>query len=563
MPVLYGKVTAAWLELRLVLQEVYCMNAIMTKVLTRVRRVCAAGMVCAAIGGVPLFAGGSPEKNVSSINTDSTGNAARRGAAASDKKFVASPKYVFLFIGDGMSYPQIQSAAYFLGKDAAGPVSQVQKSSDSADSPRAEALNFMQFPTAGSAQTYDATSFAPDSASTATSILTGHKTHSGSINVDITKKIKYTTIAEQLKAQKNWKIGVVSSVNLNHATPAAMYAHQASRKSNYAIGEELVASGFDYFAGGALMEAQDKKKDKTSIYDLAKNAGYEVVFTQKEAESLTGGAGRKALVIGETLADADSLSYENDRAPNEWALRDYVRKGVEFLENDTGFFMMVEGGKIDWACHANDAGSTIADTVALADAVAEAIAFYQAHPEDTLILVTGDHETGGLSIGFAGTDYDTWLDNLENQKISYAKYDKEYVSAYKAAKTPFETVLADVEKLFGLVSPAKAAAAGNSRLVLTDYETDRLRAAYGKTMNGGADTKNQAEYVLYGSYEPLTVTVTHVLNNKSGVNFASYAHTGIPVPVFAEGAGNEVFGGYYDNTDIYRKLAALTGVAEK
>ena len=208
-------------------------------------------------------------------------------------------------------------------------------------------LSFYDFPVAGSASTYDATSFAPDSASTATSIFTGYKTHSSSINVDITKKIKYRTIAEQLRDQKKWKIGVVSTVNLNHATPAATYAHQASRKSNYAIGQELVESNFDYFAGGALMEPQDKKNDKTSIYELAKSAGYKVCFTQNDANSLQNGD--KAIVVAETLADGDAMSYDNDRKNDEWALRDYVRKGIEVLDNKKGFFMMVEGGKVDWA----------------------------------------------------------------------------------------------------------------------------------------------------------------------------------------------------------------------
>ena len=127
-----------------------------------------------------------------------------------------------------------------------------------------------------------------------------------------------------------------------------------------------------------------------------------------------------------------------------------MKKGIEVLDNDTGFFMMVEGGKIDWACHANDAGSTIADTIALSDAVAEAVAFYNEHPDETLILVTGDHETGGLTIGYAGTDYDTYLTNLANQKISYAKYDSDYVAGYQENGTPFEDVLKDVETLFGL-----------------------------------------------------------------------------------------------------------------
>ena len=470
-----------------------------------------------------------------------------------------TPKYVFVFIGDGMSYPQIQSAAYYTGKDAAGIVDVVKKSENPSDSPEMKALSFYQFPVAGSASTYDATSFAPDSASTATSIFTGYKTHSSSINVDITKKIKYRTIAEQLRDQKKYKIGVISTVNLNHATPAATYAHQASRKSNYPIGQELVSSNFEYFAGGALMDPQDKNKDKTSIYDLAKNAGYKVCFDQKSAAALKNGD--KVLVIAETLADSDSMSYDNDRKEGEWALRDYVRKGIEVLDNKTGFFMMVEGGKVDWACHANDARSSIADTLALSEAVEEAISFYNKHPKETLILVTADHETGGLTIGYAGTDYNLFFRTLDSQKISYAKFDSDYVSAYKKNGTSFEAVMKDVEKLFGLKMPGADGSNKNGGLVLTDYELSRIKTAYEKTIKND-NNRSQMEYDIYGTYEPLTITITHILNAKSGLGWTSNSHTGLPVPVFALGAGQEEFKGFYDNTEIYKKLAELIKVVK-
>ena len=234
-----------------------------------------------------------------------------------------------------------------------------------------------------------------------------------------------------------------------------------------------------------------------------------------------------------------------------------MEKGIEVLDNDTGFFMMCEGGKIDWACHANDAGSAIHDTQALADAVQVAIDFAAEHPDETLILVTGDHETGGLTIGFAGTDYDTYLDLLENQKISYAKFDSDYVASYKENKTPFEDVLSDIEELFGL----KAQGAADDKLVLTEYEMEQLRAAYEKSVNGTAASQyEQEEYVLYGTYEPLSVTITHIINNKSGISFTSYSHTGLPVAVLAEGVGAESFSGYYDNTEIYNKMADMLGV---
>ena len=319
-----------------------------------------------------------------------------------------------------------------------------------------------------------------------------------------------------------------------------------------------MGSNFEYFAGGGLLKPTGPDKDKTSLYDLAADAGYKVVMTQAEAEAVTSADG-KVLIIDEHLADSNAFAYENDRADGDWALSDYVKKGIEVLDNDTGFFLMVEGGKIDWACHANDAGSTIADTIALSDAVDEAVAFAQQHPDETLILVTGDHETGGLTIGYAGTDYDTFLTNLSNQKISYAKYDSNYVAGYKENNTSFEDVMKDVEALFGL----KLSGAEDDKLVLTDYEVQKLKDAYAATMDpdrAKADPANQAEYVLYGTYEPLSVTITHLLNNKSGINFSSYAHTGLPVAVFAQGAGQDLFGGSYDNTQIYHKLADLLDV---
>lgn len=505
--------------------------------------------------------------------TSDTAEAAENSTKTEAEK---TPKYIFLFIGDGMSYPQVQLTNYFVSAANQDGKTATVKGEEKSILSSKNQLTMMNFPIAGSAQTYDSTSFAPDSASTATSIATGHKTWSGSINVSEDFSQTYETIAEKLKKQKGYKIGILSSVNLNHATPAAFYAHQESRNSYYEIGEELIASDFDYFAGGGLKKVTGSEKDKESLYDLAEKAGYKVVKTQNEAEALTAEDG-KVIVIDEHLADSDAMSYELDRQDNEWALADYVEKGIEILDNDNGFFMMVEGGKIDWACHANDAASTIADTVALDNAVEKAVDFYKEHPDETLILVTGDHETGGLTIGFAGTDYDTFLTNFENQKISYAKFDSDYVAAYKENKTDFDTVMTDVTKLFGLTAPAADAAdAANQKdsadlhpesedtgvLEMTEYEYQLLKNAYDTTMTRtGEETEfGQEEYIKYGSYEPLTVTITHILNNKSGINFGSYAHTGLPVEVLVQGVGAETFDGYYDNTDIYNRLAALTGV---
>ncbi|WP_455618429.1 alkaline phosphatase [Eisenbergiella sp.] len=540
---------------------------------------------CSGAGAAPEASGeagsetvqGTQDADIQATEDSRNAEDVQAAAGASAAGQAGAPKYVFLFIGDGMSYPQVQLTNYFLSASQADAGKTVAVDGEEKTILQSKNhLAMMDFPVAGSAQTFDSTSFAPDSASTATSIATGKKTWSGSINVSEDFTQTYETIAEKLKAQKDYKIGVLSTVNLNHATPAAFYAHQASRSSYYDIGLELIESGFDYFAGGGLLQTTGKNEDQEDLYTLAENAGYQVVKTQAEAEALGADSG-KVIVIDEHLADSSAMSYELDRKQEEWALADYVVKGIEVLDNENGFFMMVEGGKIDWACHANDAASTITDTIALDNAVEKAVEFYEQHPEETLIIVTGDHETGGLTIGFAGTDYDTFLKNFENQKISYAKFDSDYVSAYKENKTDFAEVMVDVTELFGLQVPAGEGSSATQQkdsadfhpesgkdgaLVMTDYEYGLLKGAYETTMSrtGEEEEFAQDEYIRYGSYEPLTVTITHILNNKSGVNFGSYAHTGLPVEVMAKGNGADSFDGYYDNTDIYNRLAALLGV---
>ena len=460
-------------------------------------------------------------------------------------------KYIFLFIGDGMGDVQIQSASFYKGTvENDGAVVSAE-------------LNVHKFPICGSVTTYDSTSFCPDSASTATSIATGYKTESGVINMcPWTRDVPYETIAEKLHSQKGYRVGVISSVNIDHATPAAFYAHNASRNNNYAIGSELPQSGFEYFAGGEFIKVDDGGT-KENLHTVAANAGYNVVTTQAGAAALKPADGSKTLIIAEKLADGNSMSYSMDAAPGEWQLADYVNKGIEMLDNKKGFFMMTEGGKIDWACHGNDAAASIHDVLALDDVVGAAVRFYEEHPNETLILVTADHETGGMTIGYATTNYDTFLQNLTKQTVSFSKFDSEYISRYVAEQTPFENVLGDIKNCFGLMLASDPEATADNKLVLTDYEEEQLRTAYAKTLAQAPSSQSkmtQADYELYGTYEQFSVTLCHLLNHKSGISHTTYSHTGAPVSIFAMGVGAEEFKGTFDNTEIFHKLAELTGV---
>ena len=442
-----------------------------------------------------------------------------------------------MFIGDGMSSPQTNAAQVYNGNNVSGAI-------------ELEKLTFTQFPVVGLQYTQDSTSFCPDSASTATSLSSGFKTHSGVIGMGVDKVTAGETIAEKVKQQLGWKVGIISSVTLNHATPAAYYAHIASRNDYYEIGEQMAASGFDYFAGGSLLE-----NDGDALYEVLEDAGYTVTSDRDTILSLNADSG-KVYAVSPELQDDGAMKYALDMDEDDITLAEFVRKGIDVLYNEKGFFLMCEGGKIDWAGHANDAVANISDTIALDEAVEVALEFAFQHPDETLIIVTGDHETGGMTIGYAATGYDTAFDIMKNQKMSFVAFD-EYVAKEKAAGTfDFDRLMEMVEDEFGLTAPGT----DNDvpALVMNEYEYARLQKAYEDDRTGNTD--GYEESLLYGGYNPISITLTHIINNKAGIGWTSYAHTGLPVPVYAFGEGAEVFGGAYDNTEVAKKLFALCDV---
>lgn len=273
------------------------------------------------------------------------------------------------------------------------------------------------------------------------------------------------------------------------------------------------------------------------------------------------------------------MPYDIDRTEEELSLAEFTRKGIELLKGDKGFFFQVEGGKIDWTCHANDAVTSIRDVLAFDEAIKEAEAFAKKHPEDTLILVVGDHETGGMSIGFAGTEYDTFFDKIDEQKESYLAFDEKIADYRNSGKANFDEFFPAITASFGLTNMPKdevealekrakendAKAARQLSLNLNERELADIRDAFDRSMKKEKlqpANSHEAEqvFLLYGGYEPLSIKVTHVLNQKAGIGWTTYAHTGIPVPVFASGVGAALFSGYYDNTDVAWKTMSIMGM---
>ncbi|SHK00418.1 alkaline phosphatase [Hathewaya proteolytica DSM 3090] len=467
-------------------------------------------------------------------------------ALTASVKETKKPKYVFMFIGDGMSHVQINAAQILNGNKKSGEIA-------------TKNLKFTRFPVVGSATTHDSTSFCPDSASTATAYSTGEKTHSGVLGMKVDKKTVAPTITEQLKKEGK-KIGIISNVSLDHATPAAYYAHSESRNNYYDISLQLAKSNFDYFAGGELKQPKGKQKDKEDAYGIIEKSGYKIARTKEEIQALNSSSG-KVYAISPVLQDSGAMPYTIDEKEGDLTLADFVKKGTEVLENDKGFFLMCESGKIDWACHANDAMSAIEDVLAFDKAIDQAVEFAKKHPDETLIIVTGDHETGGMTIGYATTGYNTAFDILKHQKMSYVAFDDMFSKMKKNNPSiSFEKIMPIITEKFGLIAPndIKAKEEKNKEMVLTESEFKKLKDGFAETMKASDKrSKSDDSYVLYGSYEPLSVSLTHILNNKAGIGWTSYSHTGTPVPVYAYGVGAKKFNGSYDNTDVYKKLIKL------
>ncbi len=473
-----------------------------------------------------------------------------------------TPKYIFYFIGDGMSSPQINVTEAAMNNPAFA-----SKSLASSKTVGIGKLNIREFPVTGMQTTHAQDRYITGSAASATALATGYKTTINTISMDGNHSQSYKTMAEMAK-EKGMKVGIVSSVSIDHATPACFYAHTETRNNYYTIGQQLTQSGFDYFAGGGVRwnkySGEGQEKDVNLFISAAEAAGYNYVNTRSEFDALTAADGKVIATLEKFktntsdgcalpfVIDLDEETSENDKI----TLSEFTEKGIEILDNENGFFLMVEGGKIDWACHANDVVSATHNTIEFDKAIGIALDFYEKHKDETLIVITGDHECGGLTLGFAATGYESAFDLLNHQSASYVSFTNTVAGWADEGTQTFEQALEVTKTVFGLGDASKG-------LELSDYEKGLLEDAFNRSMKGESTHAPEEISVIYGYYDPFTVTITHILNNKAGIDWTSYSHTGVPVPVFALGQGMYEFSGYYDNTDIANKIIEIGKLAKE
>ncbi|MEA1874267.1 MAG: alkaline phosphatase [Bacteroidota bacterium] len=422
------------------------------------------------------------------------------------------PKYIFLFIGDGMGISHVKLTEAYLH-------------SLSKDNPGFSALSFDTLPVAGLSTTHANNRLITGSAAAGTALATGHKTNIGRISKSPDGIENYKSIAYRFQ-EKGFKIGIVTSVSINHATPAVFYANQDSRKYYYSIGLDLIDSEFDFFGGGGFHKA-DSLTDQ-NLYTLAENAGYNVIRETTNLDTLK--VEGKLMLVNPILGTDSEMPYAIDRKYERgYSLADITKVGIQQLMNDDGFFMMVEGGKIDWASHENDAATIVHEMIDFDLAVQQALNFYLEHPDECLIIVTSDHETGGLSLGNAAGGYDTDFALLKKQQMSY--YRSRKISMDKS----FDKSM--IEDIFGIND-------------LSNWETSMLKQA--------KHPQDNPDYHMdYGAYHPYLKTCNNILNLRSGVGFTNWDHTAEPVPVFAIGHNQSLFYGNYDNTDIPKKIMKI------
>ena len=443
----------------------------------------------------------------------------------------ANPRNIILFIGDGMSTPQRMTADEFARKTG-----------------RPE-LVMNRLPYQATTRTCSATSLVTDSAAAATAIACGEKTYNGAVGVNAgTNRIFSSAVAAK---ESGRKVGIVTTVTINHATPAGFYGHRKSRGEGYGLGLDLLASGFDYFAGGGLDGHDDKKcpEYRGDVYALAREAGYALVEKDLAAfRALKPGTGKTWYVVCD-----GSMPYAIDIEARKGlpTLAELTAKGIELLENDKGFFLMVEGGKVDWAGHANDAATNLREVLALDDAVRVAVEYQKVHP-DTLIVTTGDHETGGMAMGFAGTGYAFYMDRLANQKCSSDRigvYIKEHHPATFDELKPF------LSENFGF--DFEGACSKENPMALTKEELEELTSAFAHDLEMAKKGKADDKAYDAKKVSRLPTAVKSIFSHKCGIGWSSGAHTALPVLTTAGGPGAERFTGFLDNTDIAKILKDL------
>lgn len=433
-----------------------------------------------------------------------------------------TPKYIFMFIGDGMGMGHIMAAENYNRLVLGNP----------------DNILMLQFPVASFAMTYSANSPITDSAAAGTALATGNKTKNYMVGMN-PDTIAVTSIATELKG-KGFGIGLVTSVAYDDATPAAFYAHRPNRAMAEGINHDGARSSFD-FLGGAYTHAAEKSEDLAQkVFADYRDNGYTVAHGIEELRKANNA--KKILLTSHAPVTPNEIGYTIDSIPGAMTLQQLTQECLSHLQkvSPDKFFMMVEGGNIDHAAHGNDGGAVVKEVLNFQKSIRIAYDFYLQHPDETLIVITADHDTGGMATGVANGPKTPQLGNIDYQRISKEQFTDFCKRNEQLAWDEMKTVL---DEKLGLWSHIDVTANDEARL---KERFDRMKIKGDKTQK-----------TLYKEFDSFTETVFDILNHKTGFGFTTFSHTGNPVPVFAIGAGCEMFKDVNNNIEIPQKIRKL------
>lgn len=362
-----------------------------------------------------------------------------------------------------------------------------------------------------------------DSAAAGTALATGHKTENGVLSQS-PDGTRYKTVLEMAKA-RGMATGLISTSYIADATPAAFAAHSPTRGAYADIAEQMLLIGkVDVLLGGGREdfipepESGSRRKDSRNLIAEAQAAGYTAVSTAAELAHID--PAHTPRLLG--LFALHTMAFEIDRpTTTEPSLALMTEKALDVLRlRPQGFFLMVEGARIDHAAHANDAATMIRDVLAFDQAVGVAYQFAQQHPE-TLLIVTADHETGGVALVYGASPDQLRL--LMEQQRSVGTMMKEIGTPLTAG------ALRSVVRRY-------------TPFMLSDREVEHVLAQQRPTPFLSSSASNLLAGVLSARYN-----IAWVSNN----------HTGELLFCFGMGPGAEQLRGFHDNTDIGNIIAAF------
>ena len=326
-------------------------------------------------------------------------------------------KYIFLFIGDGMGNSHVTVTESYLSWKA-GKLG-------------GEQLLMTTFPVYGTATSHSADKRVTDSSAAGTAIACGEKTNNSYLGVN-PEGNPVESMSFCLK-EDGYKVGIISSVPINHATPGSFYGHNISRNGYYEIMTEIPASGFEYFASAGILGYHGPRGSEGQVPDaeeFLEANGYDVCFGKEELAAAMADSD-KIVFSQEYNRGVEPKNYDStgNKPETETTLAEMVQAGIDFLGDEEPFFIMCEGGEIDWAAHSDKTMPMIIATLGFDDAIKTAYEFYLEHPEETLIVVTADHETGGVALG-AGNHHGninweviekSWIENEQSNNLGFAE----------------------------------------------------------------------------------------------------------------------------------------------